>query len=556
MIKTPPDIEIAQKHKKQQIADIAKKIGLEADELELHGNFIAKVDIKDSKRFATKEGNLILVTAITPTKAGEGKTTVTIGLGDGLSRLNKRTVICLREPSMGPVFGLKGGATGGGYSQVLPMEDINLHFTGDMHAITAANNLIAACLDNHIYQGNELNIDENKVVWKRCLDINDRTLRNVIIGIGKANGIERPDGFNITVASEVMAVFCLAKDLADFKVKIGKCIVAYTKEDKPITVKDLGIVGSVTLLMKQALKPNIVQTLEGTPALIHGGPFANIAHGCNSLIATKLGLQMADFVVTEAGFGADLGAEKFLDIKCREGQLNPNMVVIVATIRALKMHGGKDSEDLNTCDIEALLKGVTNLEKHIENIQAFNVPYVIAINKFANDTKPEIEALLHWCKKHNHPVFFTNVYEEGGRGAIQLAEYVATHCDKLRKYKPIYELEWSIEQKISKIAQIIYGARQVIYTDKALEDLKLIKKYGYEQAYICMAKTQNSLSDNAKLIGRPRDFDITIKEIRLSAGANFIIPLAGAILTMPGLPKTPAANKIDIDEAGTIKGLF
>ena len=499
---------------------------------------------------------MILVTAITPTKAGEGKTTTTIGLGDALSLLDKKTMICLREPSMGPVFGLKGGATGGGFSQVIPMEDINLHFTGDMHAITSANNLISAVLDNHIYQGNELNIDPEKVMWKRALDMNDRTLRNIIIGIGKNNGVQRQDSFNITVASEIMAIMCLSKDMSDFKNRVDRCIVAYSKENLAVTVKDLKITGSVALLMRDALKPNLVQTLGATPTLIHGGPFANIAHGSNSIIATKMALKMADYVVTEAGFGADLGAEKFLNIKSQEAGLNPKMVVIVASVRALKMHGGIEKNNLARANTNALLKGVDNLAKHIENIQMFNVPYVVAINRFPDDTKKEIDALLDWCKNNKHNAFVSNVYTKGGKGALDLAEYIIKNINPKTKYVPLYSRLEDLEFKIKKIATKIYGAKDVVFLEQAIQDMKVIKQNGYNQAYICMAKTPNSLSDDDKALGRPKDFTLTIREIRLSAGANLVIPVTGTIMSMPGLPKNPAAERIDILPDGTIEGLF
>jgi formate--tetrahydrofolate ligase len=551
------DIEIAQKHKIKNIEKIAKKAGIPLEFLELYGNNKAKINFD---YYATlednKDGNLILVTAITPTKAGEGKTTTTIGLGDALSLLDKKTMICLREPSMGPVFGLKGGATGGGYSQVIPMEDINLHFTGDMHAITSANNLISAVLDNHIYQGNELNINPERVVWKRALDMNDRTLRNITIGIGKNNGVQRQDGFNITVASEIMAIMCLSKDMIDFKNRVDRCIVAYSNENLPITVKDLKITGSVALLMRDALKPNLVQTLGATPTLIHGGPFANIAHGSNSIIATKMALKMAEYVVTEAGFGADLGAEKFLNIKSQEAGLNPKMVVIVASVRALKMHGGVERNNLARANTIALLKGVDNLAKHIENIQMFNVPYVVAINRFPDDTKKEIDTLLEWCKSEQHPAFVSNVYTKGGKGVLDLAQYIVNNINPKSKYVPLYNRLEDLEFKIKKIATKIYGAKDVVYSEQAIQDMKVIKQNGYNQAYICMAKTPSSLSDDDKVLGRPKDFILTIREIRLSAGANLVIPVTGTIMSMPGLPKNPAAERIDILPDGTIEGLF
>lgn len=551
------DIEIAQNHKLKNIKKIAKSIDISEEFLELYGDKKAKVKLDYFEHIKNnKEGNLILVTAITPTKAGEGKTTTTIGLGDALSLIDKKTIVCLREPSMGPVFGLKGGATGGGYSQVVPMEDINLHFTGDMHAITSANNLISAVLDNHIYQGNELNINPEKVVWRRALDMNDRSLRNINIGIGKNNGVERNDGFNITVASEIMAIMCLAKDLDDFKRRVEKIIVAYTFDHLAITVKDLKISGSVALLMKDALKPNLVQTLGGTPTFIHGGPFANIAHGSNSIIATKMALRIADYVVTEAGFGADLGAEKFLNIKAQEAGLNPKMVVIVASVRALKMHGGIAKENLSRANTIALLKGVENLAKHIENIASFNLPYVVAINRFPEDTKKEIDALLEWCTANKHNAFISNVFTKGGKGALDLAKHIISNINPKTKYLPLYNRVEDLEVKIKKIATKIYGAKDVVFLEQAIQDLKRIKQNGYNQAYICMAKTPNSLSDDDKALGRPKDFIITIREIRLSAGANFAIPVTGSIMSMPGLPKNPAAERIDILPDGTIVGLF
>ncbi len=551
------DIEIAQNHKLKNIKKIAKSIDISEEFLELYGDKKAKIKPEYLEKIKNnKEGNLILVTAITPTKAGEGKTTTTIGLGDALSLLDKRTMICLREPSMGPVFGLKGGATGGGYSQVVPMEDINLHFTGDMHAITSANNLISAVLDNHIFQGNELNINPEKVVWKRALDMNDRSLRNITIGIGKNNGVERSDGFNITVASEVMAIMCLSKDLEDFKQRINRIIVAYTHDNLAITVKDLKITGSIALLMKDALKPNLVQTLGGTPTFIHGGPFANIAHGSNSIIATKMALKMADYVVTEAGFGADLGAEKFLNIKSQEAGLNPKMVVIVASVRALKMHGGVAKDNLGRANTIALLKGVENLAKHIENISIFNLPYVVAINRFPDDTKKEIDALLEWCKQNKHNAFVSNVFTKGGKGALELANHIIANINPKTKYLPLYNRVEDLEVKIKKIATKIYGAKDVVFLEQAIQDLKRIKQNGYNQAYICMAKTPNSLSDDDKALGRPTDFVITVREVRLSAGANFAIPITGSIMSMPGLPKNPAAERIDILPDGTIVGLF
>ncbi len=550
------DIEIAQSCKLRKIIDVAKECEIPLDFVEPYGHYKAKINLDYYEKIKNNEdGKLILVTAITPTKAGEGKTTMTIGLGQALRKIGTKTMICLREPSLGPVFGLKGGAAGGGYAQVVPMDDINLHFTGDMHAITTANNLICACLDNHIHQGNQLNIDPTRVVIKRCMDMNDRTLRNITIGKGKGNGVEREDGFNITVASEVMAILCLSNDLNDFKKKIGNMVVAYTYDDEPVYVKDLNIVGALGVVMKDAIKPNLVQTLEGGPAFIHGGPFANIAHGCNSIIETKMALKMSDVVVTEAGFGADLGAEKFLDIKCRQGNLRPSAVVIVATIRALKMHGGKDRSDLITPDPDALMKGIPNLEKHIENIASYNLPYIVAINQFASDDESEIEALTNWCKENNHPLFLCNVHAHGGEGAVELAKFINSIPIK-NNFKPLYEVNEPLEVKIEKICKSIYGADGVTYTNEALNELERLKKHGRDNLLVCMAKTQNSISDNDALIGRPRGFNITIKGIRLSNGAGFIVPLTGKILTMPGLPKVPAANNMDILEDGTIKGVF
>lgn len=552
------DIQIAQECVLDNIKTIAKKANISDDYLELYGNYKAKVDLKISNDLNNKQdGKLILVTAITPTKAGEGKSTTTIGLVDGLAQIGKNVMGCLREPSQGPVFGLKGGATGGGMAQVVPMEDINLHFTGDMHAITSANNLISAVLDNHIYQGNELNIDPTKVVWKRCLDCNDRTLRDITIAQGKkSNGVERKDGFVITVATEIMAILCLSEDLIDFENKVKEAIVAYTFDDKPIKVKDLGVQGAVSVIMKDAIKPNLVQTLEKTPILIHGGPFANIAHGCNSIIATKMALKLSDYVVTEAGFGADLGAEKFMDIKCRKANLKPNAVVIVATIRALKMHGGVDKDDLKTENVEALLKGIENLDKHIDSIKKFGVPYVVAINKFVNDTSEEVSALYNWCKENNHPIVESEAWEKGGKGAIDLARQVVEVCESQSNFKPLYKLDDSLENKIETITKEIYGGNGVVFTDEAKEQLELFKKMGWDKYPVCMAKTPASLSDNEKLVGRPKDFVITVKELRISNGAGFVVVLTGNIMTMPGLPKDPAALHMGVSEDGEAYGIF
>lgn len=553
------DIEIASECKMETIDKIASKLNIDSEYLEMYGKYKAKINLDILKEYKNKkDGKLILVTAINPTSAGEGKTTTTIGLGEAFAKLNKKAILALREPSMGPVFGLKGGAAGGGYSQVVPMDEINLHFTGDMHALTSVNNLISACLDNHIYFGNELNIDPSRVVWKRCLDLNDRALREVTVANGNKNGISRSDGFNITVASEVMAILCLCKDLEDFGDKIGEAIVAYTYDNEVIKVKDLGIVGSLKVLMKDAIKPNLVQTLENNPALIHGGPFANIAHGCNSLIATKLGLKLADYCITEAGFGADLGAEKFLDIKCREGNIKPSAVVIVATIRALKMHGGAAKEDLNKEDLGSLQKGLANLDKHVENIKKFNLPSVISINKFFSDTDNELDYLYKYCKEKGYEVELCEGFSKGGEGAISLASKVIQLCEKDNsKFKYIYELNETIENKIEKICKEVYGAKEVEFSSLALENLEELKKNKLDNdLLICMAKTPMSLSDDPKLIGRPNDFNIHVREIKLSNGVKFAVVLTGNVLTMPGLPKVPAAKKIDISKEGKIEGLF
>ena len=474
-----------------------------------------------------------------------------------MNRLGKKTMIALREPSLGPVFGLKGGAAGGGYAQVVPMEDINLHFTGDMHAITTANNLISACLDNHIHQGNELDIDIDNITWKRCLDMNDRTLRHITIGQGpKANGVERVDGFNITVASEVMAVLCLSTSLMDLKERLGNMLVAFNSKKEPVYVKNLGIEGALAMVMKDAIKPNMVQTLEHNPVLIHGGPFANIAHGCNSILATRTCLKLADYTVTEAGFGADLGAEKFLDIKCRFGGLNPNAVVIVATIRALKQHGNVAYEDLKEENVKAMLAGCENLAKHIDTVKQFGLPYIVAINEFASDTPAEVEALQAWCKEHGHPMSLSQVWAKGGEGALDLAEQLVELCAEENSYAPLYDVEESIEEKITAIATKVYGAKDVAFTEEAKEQIALYNSLGWDKMPICMAKTQMSLSDDAKVYGAPKDFTITVRELRPSLGAGFLVALTGKILTMPGLPKVPAANNMDIDEKGHIEGLF
>ena len=550
------DLQIAKEIELKPITEIAEQLNI-SDEIECYGKYKAKIDL--SVMNSEKEnGKLILVTAISPTKAGEGKTTMTVGLGQGFYHVGKQSVIALREPSLGPVMGLKGGAAGGGYSQVLPMEDLNLHFTGDIHAITTANNAICALLDNHIYQGNECNVDPTKIVFKRCLDLNDRTLRDITIGQGShVNGIERKDGFNITVASEIMAILCLATSLEDLKQRIGNIIVAYTPEDQPVFVKDLKIQGAITMLLKDALKPNLVQTCEHTPAIVHGGPFANIAHGCNSIIATKTALKLGEYVVTEAGFGADLGAEKFLNIKCREGNLTPDCVVIVATIRALKMHGGVEYDNLKEENVEALAKGVENLAKHIDSIQQFNLPYVVAINQFTHDTEAELNFLKTWCEDNNHACEIANVWLNGGAGAKELANRVIELIENNNQtFGHLYNREDKLEDKILTIAQKVYGARDVIYTEQAQAQLETIKELGYEDFLVCMAKTPVSLSDDPKVLGRPTDFDITIREIRISAGAGFIVCLTGNVLTMPGLPKQPAALKMDVTPEGECVGLF
>lgn len=552
------DLEIAQAMPMEPIQKVAAKIGIPEDALEYYGKYKAKLSFDYLKSIQDQpQGKLILVTAINPTKAGEGKSTTTVGLGDALNRLGKKTMMALREPSLGPVFGLKGGATGGGYAQVVPMEDINLHFTGDMHAITTTNNLVCACLDNSIHQGNPLHIDPTKVTFKRCLDMNDRTLRDITIGQGsKANGVERKDGFNITVASEVMAALCLADDLMDLKERFARMQVAYTYDGDPVYVRDLGIQGAMAMVMKDAVLPNIVQTLEHNPVLIHGGPFANIAHGCNSVIATKACLELADYTVTEAGFGADLGAEKFLDIKCRLANLKPNAVVIVATIRALKQHGGVAFEDLKEENVDAMLAGCGNLAKHIDTIQQFGLPYIVAINQFDSDSPKEIEALENWCKENDHPMSLSQVWAKGGEGALDLAQQVIALCDQPNTYAPLYDVHASIEDKINTIAQKVYGADGVDFTDEAKAQIETFNRLGWNELPICMAKTQMSLTDDGKIMGRPTGFRITVRELRPSLGAGFIVALTGKVLTMPGLPKHPSALDMDIDENGKIVGLF
>ena len=552
------DIEIAQATELAEISIIAKKAGISEKYLEKYGNYKAKVDLSVYDEVGNNEdGNLVLVTAINPTSAGEGKSTTTVGLVEALNREGHFTVGCIREPSLGPVFGVKGGAAGGGFSQVVPMEDINLHFTGDMHAIGIANALIAALIDNHIHQGNELDIDLNNITWKRCVDMNDRSLRQVTIAQGShANGVERKDGFNITVASEVMAILCLSTDMEDFKARISKIIVGYTTAGKPVTVKDLKAVGAVAMVMKDALKPNIVQTLEKNAMFVHGGPFANIAHGCNSLIATKLALKLGDYVVTEAGFGADLGSEKFIDIKSRIGGLHPKCVVIVATVRALKMHGGQPKEELKEENVEALLNGVANLEKHIETVQSYGLPYVVAINKFAADTEKEVKALFGWCAEKGVTAVQSDVWASGGAGGSELAKAVVAACAQNKEFNFVYDIEDSFEEKLHKIATKCYGADKVVLTDEAKANLALLRENGLDKLPVCMAKTPASLTDDPKVLGRPTGFDVTIRELRVSAGAGFIVVLTGAVMTMPGLPKVPAAERMDVTEEGKIVGLF
>ena len=552
------DLEIAKSIPMKPIKDVASSIGILEDDLEMYGKYKAKVSSSLYHSYVEKkDGKLILVTAINPTAAGEGKTTTTIGLADGLTLLGKKTVGALREPSLGPVFGLKGGACGGGYAQVVPMSDINLHFTGDMHAITTANNLIAAVLDNSIYQGNPLQIDVNRIVFKRCLDMNDRTLRNITIAQGAStNGVERKDGFVITVASEMMAILCLATDLKDFEQRVSRMIVAYDVNGNEVRVKDLGCEGAVSIIMKDALKPNLVQSLEHTPFFIHGGPFANIAHGCNSIQATKFALKLGDYVVTEAGFGADLGAEKFLNIKCRAANLKPDAIVLVATIRALKMHGGVEKDHLNEENVEAMLKGCSNLEQHMASLDSFGLPYVIAINQFACDTNEEIDALEAWCKNRHVDVALCNGFEEGGKGMLDLANKVVALCEKESTFTYTYALEDSIEEKITKIAKTIYGADGIELSDEAKEKIALYTKMHYDNLPICMAKTPNSLSDQKDLKGKPEHFKIHVRDLSLSNGAGFIVCYTGKVLTMPGLPKDPAALHMGVNEEEQIFGLF
>jgi len=553
------DIEIAQQAKMQKITDVAAKLGISEDDIELYGKYKAKLSYDLIRRVKDKkDGKLILVTAITPTPAGEGKSTTTVGLAQGLAKLGKKVIVALREPSLGPCMGIKGGAAGGGYSQVVPMEDINLHFTGDFHAITSAHMLLAAMLDNHIQQGNALNIDPRRIAWKRVVDMNDRELRNIVVGLGgKAHGVPRQDGFDITVASEVMAILCLASSLHDLKERLAKIIVAYDYNGNPVTAGQIKAQGAMAALLKDAVKPNLVQTLENVPAIIHGGPFANIAHGCNSVMATQTGLKLADYTITEAGFGADLGAEKFFDIKCRYAGLKLDAAVIVATVRALKMHGGVPKTDLKTPNVEAVKKGLVNLEKHIENVKKFGVPCVVAINIFAQDTAEELEAVREHCAKHGVNVALSDVFAKGGEGGIDLAKEVIALADSGEsKFAPIYPLEMSLKGKIETIAKEIYGADGVNYTKEADKALKEFEELGYGNLPICMAKTQYSFSDDPALLGRPSGFKITIRNCRIAAGAGFIVVLTGDVMTMPGLPKVPAAEKIDVTDDGVISGLF
>lgn len=553
------DIEIAQEAQMLPITEVVKEIGLTADDLELYGKYKAKISNEYLKKIeGNKKGKLILVTAINPTPAGEGKTTTSVGLGQAFGKLGKKAIIALREPSLGPCFGIKGGAAGGGYAQVVPMEDLNLHFTGDFHAITSANNLLAALLDNHIQQGNALRIDTRQIVWKRCLDMNDRVLRNVVVGLGsKTDGFVREDHFVITVASEIMAILCLATDLEDLKDRLGKIIVAYDLDGKPVTAKDLQAVGAMAALLKDAILPNVIQTLEHTPALVHGGPFANIAHGCNSVRATTAALSMADYVVTEAGFGADLGAEKFFDIKCRQAGLSPDAVVLVATIRALKYNGGVPKAELSAENVEALEKGIVNLEKHIENLQKYKVPVVVTLNSFVTDSEAEIAFVKQFCEERGCEFAISEVWEKGGEGGIALAEKVLkTLEEKESHFEPLYSSELPLTEKIETVAKEIYGAKGVNYTAAAKKQLAKLTELGFGDLPVCMAKTQYSLSDDPALLGRPKDFDITVREAYVSAGAGFVVVLTGAVMTMPGLPKQPAAFGIDVDESGKITGLF
>ncbi len=552
------DIEIAQQCKMKPIIEVASELGIKPEEVEPYGHYKAKLSDDLAKRLSDRpDGKLILVTAINPTPAGEGKTTTTVGLGQAMSKIGKKAIIALREPSLGPVFGIKGGAAGGGYAQVVPMEDINLHFTGDMHAITAANNLLCAILDNSLQQGNPLNIDPRRVLFKRCMDMNDRALRFVNVGLGgKANGVPREDGFQITVASEVMAILCLAADMDDLKERLGNILVAYTYDNKPVYAKDLQVNGSMAVLLKDAIKPNLVQTLENTPALMHGGPFANIAHGCNSVRATKLALKLADYTITEAGFGSDLGAEKFLDIKCRYAGLAPSAIVVVATLRALKYNGGVPKADTAKPNVEAVKAGLCNLAAHVENMKKFGVPVVVAINHFLTDSDEEVEVLENYCRENDVEFALSDVFAKGGEGGVELAQKVVKACEKPANFAPIYDVNLPIKEKIETIAKVIYGADGVTYSSEANKAIAEIEKLGKDKLPICMAKTQYSLSDDASKLGRPTGFKINIRDVKLSAGAGFIVALSGAIMTMPGLGKEPAAYRIDIDSDGHIHGLF
>ena len=553
------DIEIAQSVRLKHVTEIAKAAGIEDKYLEQYGNYKAKIDLSLLKENARKDGKLILVTAITPTPAGEGKTTTTIGLADGLKRIGKNVMVALREPSLGPVFGVKGGAAGGGWAQVVPMEDINLHFTGDFHAIGAANNLLAAMLDNHIYQGNALNIDPRRITWKRCVDMNDRQLRFVTDGLGgRVNGVPREDGYDITVASEIMAVFCLASSITDLKERLSRIVVAYTYDEKPVTAGQLGAVGAMTALLKDALKPNLVQTLEGTPALVHGGPFANIAHGCNSVIATRMAMRLGDYAVTEAGFGADLGAEKFLDIKCRMAGLTPSAVVIVATIRALKMHGGVPKTELGAENLEALEKGLPNLLRHVSNIKnVYRLPAVVAVNRFPTDTDAEVELIIRKCRELGVNVVLSTVWAEGGKGGEELAREVVRLCEEEKgDFTYSYESDLSIEEKIEAIVKKVYGGDGVTFLPQAKKQIAQLTALGYGSCPVCMAKTQYSFSDDPAKLGAPEGFTVTVRNVKISAGAGFVVALTGDIMTMPGLPKSPAAERIDVNEDGVISGLF
>ena len=552
------DIQIAQETQMKNILEIAKDANIDSSYIEQYGNYKAKIDLSLLQKNSKPDGKLILVTAISPTPAGEGKTTTTIGLADGLRKINKNVIVALREPSLGPVFGIKGGAAGGGYAQVVPMEDINLHFTGDFHAIGAANNLLAAMLDNHIYQGNSLNIDSTKITWKRCVDMNDRQLRFIRDGLGgEKNGVPRDDGYDITVASEIMAVFCLASSITDLKNRLARLIVGYTYDGKPVTAGDLKAEGAMTALLKDALKPNLVQTLEGTPALVHGGPFANIAHGCNSVIATRMAMKLGDYAVTEAGFGADLGAEKFLDIKCRLANLRPSCVVLVATIRALKMHGGMDRSELNKENLTALENGLPNLLRHLSNMKnVYGLPTVVAINKFPTDTEAEIKLIMKKCKELGANVVLSDVWANGGNGGIDLAKEVVKLCDEPNTFNFSYDLNTTIESKIETVVKRVYGGIGVQFTPEAQEQIKKLTNLGFDKLPICIAKTQYSFSDDMTKLGAPENFIVNVREVKVSAGAGFIVVLTGSIMTMPGLPKVPAAEKIDVDENGKITGLF